>query len=92
MSKATITKKQIQAKLSSLKYSFDGDLAHELLEGYVSRDAEDTELEPYVQSAVTALENLYNKFDDMCEQYQISDDLDLTEENDPQLELDLKYD
>ena len=76
MSKATITKKQIQAKLSSLLYSFQGDIAYELLEGYVAHDAEDTELEPYVSSAVTALTNLINKFDDMCEQYEINIDDD----------------
>lgn len=74
MSKSTLTKKQIQSKLSSLKYSMQGDLVYELLEGYMDGDAEDTELEPYLKSAKTSLENLFNKFGDMLVQYEVDDD------------------
>ena len=72
--KSTLTTKQIKAKLSSLLYAFDGgELAYELLEGYMETDAEDTELEPYVKSAKTAMENLINKLDEMCIQYNMDD-------------------
>jgi hypothetical protein len=74
MSKSTLTTKQIKAKLSSLLYAFDGgELAYELLEGYMESDAEDTDLEPYVKTAKTAIENLINKLDDMCVQYGMED-------------------
>ena len=92
MGKSTVTKKQIQAKLSSLLYSFQGDIAYELLEGYVMHDAEDTELEPYVKSAVTALENLINKFDDMCEQYEVADEETLFDLDDYEKAKQLTFD
>ena len=72
--KSTLTKKQIQVKLASLKYSMQGDLVFELLEGYMDADSEDTELEPYLKSAKTSLETLFNKFGDMLEQYEVDDD------------------
>jgi hypothetical protein len=75
--KSTLTKKQIQAKLLSLKYSMEGDLVFELLEGYMDGDAEDTEIEPYLATAKTSLENLFNKFGEMLQQYEIDEHEDM---------------
>lgn len=86
--RSTLTEKQIKAKLSSLLYSFEeGDIGYDLLDGgYIESDAEGTELEPYVRNAKSALEELINKFDDMCEQYGLDD---LTEEDLEYLEVDI---
>ena len=89
--KSTLTTKQIKAKLSSIEYALEsGELAYELLEGYMDTDAEDTELAPFVLNAKTSLEALLNKFHDMCEQYDLQTYQDnAIKESDDQLSFDL---